>query len=358
MSRYIIRRLLQAIPTFFGITIISYFIMVIAPGDPVSLLTFDPTISPQHRQRLAAQLGVHDPLPIQYLRWLAGDDWMRWDSDGDGVSDGAFLIPLDADGDGVPEPPGERLGILRGDFGRSFRYREPALKLIGDYLPATIELNLAVIAVTLAVGIPIGILAAIYRGKWFDNVSRVFAVLGSSIPIQWLGLILIIVFGPLVLNLLPMGGRCAPVRGGCPPIYGRIEYLVLPTFVLAVGGIAGWSRFMRASMLENINSDYVRTARSKGLPNRLVWFKHTARNALVPMATFLGPTLVSFLGGSVITETIFSWPGVGRFLVQSISGQDYPVIMAEVVIGAVLTIIAYLLSDILYAVFDPRIRLN
>jgi peptide/nickel transport system permease protein len=358
MTRYIIRRLLQSIPTFFGITLISYFIMVAAPGDPVSLLTFDPSIRPEHRARLAVELGVNDPVYIQYLRWLLGDDWMRWDSDGDGVSDQSFLIPLDADGDGVAEPPGRRLGILRGDFGRSFRYRENPLKLIGDYLPATIELNIAVITVTLTFGIPLGIFAAIHRGKWFDNSSRVLAVLGSSVPIQWLGLILIIVFGPQMLDLLPMGGRCAPVRGGCPPIYGRIEYLLLPTFVLAVGGIAGWSRFMRASMLENITSDYVRTARSKGLPNRIVWFKHTARNALVPMATFLGPTLVSFLGGSVITETIFSWPGVGRFLVQSISGQDYPVIMAEVVIAASLTILAYLLSDILYATFDPRIRLN
>jgi peptide/nickel transport system permease protein len=329
--------------------------MVAAPGDPVSILTFDPRISPQERARVADRLGVNDSLPLQYLRWLLGDDWLRWDTDGDGLADQSFILPLDADGDGEPEPPGERRGILRGDFGKSFRYNQPPLKLIGDYLPATIELNIAATGVTLALGIPIGIIAAIRRGGAFDNSSRVLAVVGSAIPHFWLGFVLLVVFG-LQLGLLPMGGRCAPVRGGCPPIYARIEYLILPTFILAIGGIAGWSRFMRAAMLENVNSDYVRTAQAKGLTPRAVWFKHTARNALIPMATFLGPTLVSFLGGSVITETIFSWPGLGRFTVQSLTAQDYPVIMASVVIGAVLTVFGYLLSDILYAAFDPRIR--
>jgi peptide/nickel transport system permease protein len=177
------------------------------------------------------------------------------------------------------------------------------------------------------------------------------------VPNFWLAFLFILFFGA-ALDLLPMGGRCAPVRGGCPPVWERLEYLVLPTAVLALGGIAGWSRYMRAAMLETISSDYVRTAHAKGLSNRSVWFRHGARNAIVPLATFLGPTLVSFLGGAVITETIFGWPGIGRLLVEAVSGQDYPLIMASVVIGAVLTIIGYLISDILYAAFDPRIRLS
>lgn len=341
MTKFIIRRLLQAIPTFFGITLISYLIIVAAPGDPVSILSFSPDVSPQEREALARRLGVDDPWPIQYVRWLIGDDWMQFDTDGDGIAD----------------EYGTRYGILRGDFGRSFRYRENPLKLIADFLPATIELNIATLLVTLTLGIPIGILAAIWRGGWFDNGSRILAVIGDAVPSFWMGFLMILFFGAPFLDILPMGGRCAPVRGGCPPLYARLEYLILPTLVLSLAGIAGWSRFMRAAMLETVTSDYVRTARAKGLTERMVWFKHGARNALIPMATFLGPTFFSLLSGAVVIETIFSWPGVGRFLVQSITGQDYPVIMAEIVIGALLTILGYLVSDILYAVFDPRIRL-
>jgi peptide/nickel transport system permease protein len=357
MNKFILRRLIQAIPTFFGITIISYFIIAAAPGDPVSILTFNPKTSMEERQKLAARLGVNDPIYLQYLRWLIGDDWMRWDTNGDGISDRAVLIPLDADGDGEPDPPGERMGILRGDFGRSFVYRENPLKLIGERLPATIELNIATLLVSVPLGITIGILAAIWRGRSFDQSARVLAVIGDSVPGFLMAFGLIMIFGAPTLNLLPMGGMCAPVRGGCPPIYLRLEYLILPTIALSLGGIAGWSRFMRAAMLETITSDYVRTAKAKGLSNRVVWFRHSARNALIPMATFLGPTFVSLLGGATIIETIFSWPGVGRLLTQSVTGQDYPVIMASVVIGSVLTILGFLISDILYAVFDPRIRL-
>jgi peptide/nickel transport system permease protein len=346
MTKFLIRRIFQAIPTFFGITLLSYMIMVAAPGDPVSILSFNlreqsgnANMNETEKQALEHRLGVGDPFYLQYIRWLIGDDWMWFDTDGDGEMD----------------THGESYGILRGDFGKSFKFRENPLKLIGERLPATIELNLMVIAVVLSIGVPLGILAAIYRSGWFDNSTRVVAVIGDAVPSFWMGFMLLLVFA-FSLHLLPTGGRCAPVRGGCPPLYARVEYIILPTFVLALGGIAGWSRFMRASMLETINSDYVRTARAKGLTNRRVWFKHAARNALIPMATFLGPTLVSFLGGAVIVETIFSWPGIGLFLISSLTSQDYPVIMASVVIGAVLTIIGYLISDVLYAVFDPRIR--
>jgi peptide/nickel transport system permease protein len=357
MSDYIIRRLLQAIPTFFGITIISYLIIWAAPGDPVSILTFDPKMSQEEKAQKAARLGVSDPLPIQYLRWLVGDDWMRWDSNGDGIADGAVLIPLDSDADGEPDPPGDRRGILRGDFGRSFKFNQDPLILIGERLPATIELNFATLLVSVPLGMLIGIFAALLRGGWFDSSSRILAVVGDSVPSFLMGFGLIMLFGAPTLGVLPMGGQCAPVRGGCPPVYQRLEYLILPTITLALGGIAGWSRFMRAAMLETITSDYVRTAKAKGLSSRAVWLNHSARNALIPMATFLGPTFVSLLGGATIIETIFSWPGVGRLLTQSIPGQDYPVIMASVVIGSVLTIVGFLLSDIMYALFDPRIRL-
>jgi len=342
MIKYTIRRLIQAIPTFFGITIFSYMLMAAAPGGPVAALTFDPRITPQQRQRLAQQLGLNDPLPVQYLRWLVGDDWMQFDTDGDGEMDSY----------------GTRRGILRGDFQRSFTARRPVLDVITERIPATLELGAASLMLGVAVGVPIGILAATRKGGWFDNLTRVLAVVFNAIPIFWLGLILILIFGSW-LGVLPMGGRCPPVlTGGCPPVYGRIEYLILPTFVLATGAIAIYSRYMRASMLDVMSQDYMRTAHSKGLTNRVVWFKHGARNAFIPLATFLGPAITGLLSGAAITETIFSWPGMGRLAVNSVTSQDYPVVMGVVIITAIATMLGYILSDILYALVDPRIRFD
>ena len=353
MQKYIIRRMVQAIPTLFGITLIVYFIMLLTPGDPVSLLAFDPTIRQDERERLAKQLGVSDPFYVQYLRWLIGDDWMMVDTNLDGELDSW----------------GDNYGILRGDFGTSFKFRgSNPLELIAARLGATIELNVAVLLFGMTIGIVIGVLAAVYRGRFFDRFTRIFAVIGDSVPSFWFGLLALVFFGlalPRVLEdfgigtgrpILPMGGRCAPVRGGCPPIYERINYLILPTIVSALGIIAGLSRFMRASMLETINSDFIRTAQAKGLHSRDVWFKHGLRNAILPFLVFLGPTFVGLIGGSVIIERIFTWPGVGLLLFDALLSRDYPVIMASVVIGSVLTIIGYLLSDILLAAFDPRVR--
>lgn len=358
MVRYIIRRLIQAVPTFFGITVLSYMLMLAAPGGPVAALTFDPKITPQERERVAARLGVNDPVPVQYLRWLIGDDWMRWDADGDGVADHSFLLPLDANGDGEAEPPGNRLGILRGDFGRSFFAKRPVSDLLTERIPATLELGLAALTFGLILGVPIGILAAVKRGGWFDNSTRVMAVLFNAVPVFWLGLILILLFGS-VLHWLPMGSRCPmTLTQGCPPIYERLQYMILPTLVLATGGIAGYSRYMRASMLDIIGQDYIRTAKAKGLSNRTVWFRHGARNALIPLATFLGPAVTGLLSGAAITETVFSWPGLGRLGVDAVRSLDYPVVMAVVIVSSVATILGYILSDVMYAIIDPRIRFS
>jgi peptide/nickel transport system permease protein len=365
MIKYTLRRLIQAIPTFFGITIFSYLLMTAAPGGPVGALTFDPRVTPQQRERVAQQLGLNDPLPVQYLRWLLGDDWMRWDTDNDNKADASFLLPLgvDTDGDGVISddeafPPGNRRGVLRGDFGNSFFYRVPVIQQIGHRVAATFELGAASLLLGLSVGVPIGILAAVYKGSWFDSVTRVIAVVFSAIPVFWLGLILILIFGSQ-LGVLPMGGRCpTSLTGECPPIYQRLEFLILPTFVLATGAIAVYSRYMRASMLDVKSQDYMRTAQSKGLTTRAVWFKHGARNALIPLATFLGPAITGLLSGAAITERIFSWPGLGRYAVEGVTSQDYPVVMAVVIISAVATILGYILSDILYALIDPRIRFD
>ncbi len=365
MLRYITRRLLQAIPTLLGVTIFSFLLMSLAPGGFVRLAFGEnPAIRPQQRAQLEARMGLNDPLPVQYLRWLLGDDWMRRDTTGDGVADWSILIPLDADGDGINEPPGRNRGILRLDFGESFSRRRPVVDLIGERVAATLELGVTALLVSLSIGLPIGILAAVWKGTWFDNASRVLSVVVSAIPTFWLGLMLILIFSITLKNdagrpLLPMIGRCSITAvGGCPPIYMRLEYLIMPVIVLSSGGIAIFSRFMRASMLDVINQDYIRTARAKGLSNRNVWFKHGARNALIPIATILGPSILGVLGGAVITETVFSWPGMGRFAVEAVFAKDYPVVMTTVVIGAVTTVLGFLLSDILYAVVDPRIRFN
>ena len=360
MTKFIIRRSLQAIPTLFGISILVYAIMLATPGGPVAALTFAPDITPQERAALAAQLGVNDPWHIQYLRWLLGDDWMRFDSDGDGRADTAYLIPLDADGDGEPEPPGNRRGILRGDFGNSFFHgQRHVIPVIAERLGATFELGAASIVVGLTIGIPVGVLAAVDRGGLFDNLTRIVAVVFNALPVFWLGLLLLLIFGGTGLGLLPMGNRCGIVLvGGCPPFYQRLEYLIMPTFVIAAGVVAAYSRFMRASLLDVSGQDYIRTARAKGLSGRMVWFRHGLRNALIPIATLLGPTVTSVLSGAAITETVFSWPGVGRLVVSSITQKDYPLVMAVVMAAAVATILGYLISDILYALIDPRIRLR
>lgn len=356
MGRYILRRLIQSIPIFFGITFISYMMVWAAPGDPVSRLFFGPTIRPDAKAQLAAQLGINDPVYVQYLRWLLGDDWMRWDTDGDDLADASFILAVDANGDGEAEPPGTNKGILRGDFGRSFLKRRPALNLIVERLPATLELGTSALLLSLFIGVPTGILSAVYRGRLFDNAMRVMAVIFNAVPGFWLGLVLILVFGSS-LGWLPMGSRCElTLTGECPPLLQRMEYLILPAFVLSAVNIATFSRFMRASMLEVLGQDYIRTAKSKGLPLGRVWFKHAARNALLPLATLVGQSVPILIGGAVVTETIFSWPGVGRAAVDAVIEQDYPVIMTVVIFASLSTIIGFLLSDILYAMIDPRVR--
>jgi peptide/nickel transport system permease protein len=410
MTKFIIRRLLQSIPTFFGITVLSYLIIVAAPGNPVEIMTFGPRTTPEDKAITARRLGLDDSIPVQYIRWLIGDDWLIVDhlqwyqfelEDGTLIWLSEHQVKIDDDGmfeldsetgavqlttarqpyrfephertdddgkiDGrrdLFEPTGvqsietlwgDNYGILRGDFGNSFDARQNPVKLIFERLPATLELNIATLLVSFLIAIPMGVMAAVNRGGLFDQVTRVLAAVGNAIPGFWLGFLLILTFGSY-LHWLPLGGRCEPVRGGCPPIYGRLEYLIMPTIIAAIPTISFLSRYMRTSVLDNVSSDYVRTARAKGLPAQTVWFKHALRNALIPMATFLGPMLAGLLGGAAILETVFAWPGVGRFLVSSITKQDYPVVMASTVIFSILTILGFLLSDILYGLFDPRVR--
>lgn len=358
MSRYIVRRLVQAVPIFFGITLLSWILMS-AAGNPLQILTvFKEDAKPEERARVAALLGLNDPWPVQYIRWLVGDDWLRWDTNEDGIADQSFLVPLDSDGDGQPDAPGKRRGILRGDFGNSFALKRPVLDLIFERLPATLEINIPSLIIGLLVGVSVGILAAITRGGLIDNLIRVFAVILNAVPTFWLSLLLLLIFGSM-LRVLPLGDRCRlTLEASCPPIWQRLEYLVLPLLIATIGTVAGLSRVMRASMLDVVGQDYIRVARAKGLRSRMIWLRHAARNALIPVATGLGPAITGLVGGSVIIEQIFNYPGVGRTLFGAAVGRDYPLVMASVIIAAVTTILGYLLSDILYAVIDPRIKFS
>ena len=372
MSKYIIRRLVQAIPIFIGITILSYVLMAISPGGPVETLAFNNRLKPREREELKYILGINDPLPVQYIRWLLGDDWMRWDSDGDGIADGAvFFIDMvgpvlddrgkptidAASGEALtkPLPPGDQRGILRGDFGNSFHRKRPALEILVERLPATLELGLTALVVGVVLGIGIGILAAVKYGGFFDQSSRIGAVIVNSIPNFGLGLLLLLLFGS-ALQILPLGGRCrTTLDPTCPPLPERLEYLILPTIVLAAGAVAGYSRIMRSSMLDVVAEDYIRTARSKGLGERAIWLRHGMRNAFIPIATFLGPSVTFLLNGAAITETVFSWPGVGRQAINAVVQRDFPVVMIVVIYASIANILGFLISDILYGIIDPRI---
>jgi peptide/nickel transport system permease protein len=328
MTAYLVRRLLQAIPTLIGITIISFAIMQAAPGDPVQLLTFNPDMTEAARAKLRQQLCLDRSLPEQYFIWIFGD--LRGEC--------------------------ARRGLIRGDFGTSFYEKRPVLEMIAERVPATLELSAAALAFGLLVGLPLGVYSAIRRGTWIDNVSRFWAVVFDAIPSFWFGLILILVFSTR-LGWLPVGGR-APLNVADPSIADRLRHLLMPALVLGVGWVALFSRYMRAETLEVIGQDYVRTAHAKGLKGRQVHLWYTARNALVPIATLLGPAIAGLISGAVVIERIFSWPGLGRLTFDAVVQRDYPIVMASVIVGSILVIVGNLLSDVLYVIIDPRVRLN
>ncbi|MCZ7547311.1 MAG: ABC transporter permease [Anaerolineae bacterium] len=340
MGKFIFRRLLQAIPTLFGITLISFLLIQAAPGDPITFITFNPDIDRESTEKLRRQLGLDQPVLVQYVYWLIGNDWVH----------------IDVDGDGEGDVYGTRRGLLRGDLGVSIQHKQPVLDLILSRIPMTLRLTLTALIVGYLVGIPIGVYSAVRRGSGFDQIARVLSVVGNALPGFWLGLIMIMVFAVQLRWLPTSGTRTLGLETS--DIFDQAKYMIMPVTVLALGGIANVSRFMRTETLEVLGQDYVRTARAKGLTDQRVWWGHAVRNALIPIATFLGPALGGLLAGAVITETIFAWPGMGRLYVNAVFQRDFPLIMGSVVIGAVLYILGLILSDVLYAVVDPRIRLS
>lgn len=343
MSRYIIRRILQGIPTFFGVTIIAFLMMLSAPGDPIELITFNPTRADSAATDvLRRKLGLDQPPLVQYAYWLIGNDWTRVDSDGDGEVDSY----------------GERKGLLRGDLGQSLKHRRPVGELILEKIPATLLLTFSALIVGYGMGILLGVLAAIYHKSWIDQGVRVFTVVGNAMPQFWLGLILIIILS-VQFDLLPMSGmRDITRRDGGFDLLETLRHMAMPVFVLSLGTIAFISRFTRTELLEVLEKDYMRTARSKGIANSRVWWIHALPNALIPVATFIGQALGTLLGGAVIIEKVFNWPGLGRLVVDGVFNRDYPLVMGSVVIAAVMFMIGLIISDILYTLLDPRVRLR
>jgi peptide/nickel transport system permease protein len=324
MGRFLIRRIIQTIPVFVGITIISFALIHAVPGGPLARLELDQDVQPEDIARIRANLGLDKPIWMQYFVW-------------------AGLLP---------NSRGEFSGLLQGDLGVSFINQSPINKEIMDRLPNTLLLTGTSLVASFVIAIPVGIWSALRQHSWLDNVATVLSTAGVSIPAFWFGLIAILVFS-VKLRWLPSGGMYT--LGKEKNVFDLLKHLIMPVGILSILNVAGWNRFIRASVLEVMNQDYVRTARAKGLAERLVTFRHILRNSLIPVATLVGLAVPGLVGGSVITETIFGWPGMGRLAFHAATARDYSMIMGALVIGTVMVIVGNIMADIAYTFLDPRV---
>lgn len=304
MSRFVLKRISMLIPVLIGVSLIVFILMQLTPGDPAQII-LGPQASQQDVTNLRNQLGLNDPLYVQYFRFL--------------------------------------LGIVTFDFGKSLRDGQAVFGQILHHFPATVELTFAGILIAVLIGIPVGILSATRQYSFFDNASTLGALVGFSMPNFWSSLMLILVFS-VSLKMLPVSG------------YGGIQFLILPAIALGTQSAAIVTRMTRSSMLDVIRQDYIRTARAKGVAERAVIFKHALKNALIPIITVVGLQVGVLLEGAILTETIFSWPGIGRFMIDAITAKDFPVVQGSVVFVACVFVFVNLLVDILYAYVDPRIK--
>ncbi len=333
MLHFLFRRFAVVIPTFIGITIVAFAFVRVLPGDPVLLLAGERGVSPERYQMLMAQFGFDRPIWEQYWDYLAG--------------------------------------IFQGDFGTSISTKRPVIRDFLTLFPATVELSLFATLFAVLVGVPAGILAAVRRGSWFDQVTMGTALVGYSMPIFWLGLLLIILFSG-VLGWTPVSGRIS-LMYFFPPVTGfmtidavlsgqrgalqsALHHLLLPTVTLGTIPLAVIARQTRSAMLEVLGDDYVRTARSKGLSPLRVIGLHAFRNALIPVVTTIGLQVGVMMAGAILTETIFSWPGIGKWMIDAISRRDYPVVQAGLLLIAVVIMFVNLFVDLLYGLINPRIR--
>ncbi len=305
VKSYILKRLFHSIFVLIGISVVVFIILHLT-GDPAALLMpMDAT--PEQVAQFRKEMGFTDPLLVQYWRFFKG--------------------------------------TLRLDFGLSFRHSQPALDLVLERMPATIQLTITAMIIAMIIAVPVGIISAIRRNSILDHIGMTGALLGQSTPVFWLGIMLILVFS-VTFQWFPSSGR------------GTLQHLILPAVTLGMFSMARTARMMRSSMLEVLGQEYMKTARAKGLSPRMVILKHALKNALIPVVTIVGMELGTLLGGAVITETVFAWPGVGRLAVQAIYNRDYPVVQAAVFLLASIFVLVNLIVDILYTYLDPRVKLG
>jgi peptide/nickel transport system permease protein len=317
LRNFIVRRLLYAIPTLIGISIITFVIVRLSPGDPIRFFVFGQRdITGEDIERLRHAYGLDKPLPLQYVDWL--------------------------------------IAMVQLNFGQSFIYHQDAFQLLLGRVPATLQLAVVALALQLVIGVPLGVIAALKRGSWGDGMIRIFGVAGHAVPAFWLGLVLIIVFA-VQLRWLPSQGMLT-VGKDVWDLPDRLRHILLPAFVLSLTGIANYSRILRTETLDVLSQDFVRTAHAKGLHERTVVFVHALRNALIPVVTALGGILAALVGGALVVEQVFSWPGVGQFTFQAAIAKDYPIVQAATMFVSALLVASYLLRDIAYAIVDPRIK--
>jgi peptide/nickel transport system permease protein len=314
MLKYLLRRILIALPVILGVTVITYMIISAAPGDAVDLMV-DPNISKSDLEQRRHDLGLDQPVYVQYAKWLGH--------------------------------------LMTGDMGYSFTNSQPVAQRIGERFVPTLGLSLTALVLAYLVAIPVGVISATRQYSWIDYGSSVMALVGVSIPGFFLGIGLIFVFS-LKLDMLPVSGM--RTLGIDPNGIDLLKHLILPAIVLSTGTMGSVTRYTRSAMLEVVRQDYIRTARAKGLAERVVVYKHAMRNALIPVLTLLGLQIPGLLGGAIITEQVFGWPGMGRLAIEAISSRDYPVLMGLNLMAAILVVIGGLLSDALYSAADPRIR--
>lgn len=316
MGRFVLRRLIQAVPTFFGITLLAFAVLRLAPGDPVLLMFGSGSLTAQEIESLRRAYGFDQPVPVQYVSWLSH--------------------------------------MLSGDMGRSFLYRRPVIEMIQASLPNTLLLGGMALLVTVALGVPLGVLAARYRGRWPDTLIRIVGVAGHAIPPFWFGLLFILILS-VQFRLFPVGGMLT-VGKDAYDLPDRAAHLAGPVLTLSLAGIANYSRYMRTETLEVLGQDFVRTARAKGLREGVVLFVHALRNALLPLVTALGSQLAFLVSGAFVVEQVFSWPGMGRMTYEAARSKDYPIVMGVVVITSMMLLVSYIARDVAYGLVDPRVR--
>lgn len=326
MGLKLLKRLLASLMSLGLISVISFGLMNLAPGGPMAVYAENPKITAAAKARIIKQMGLDQPAAVRYVLWMKA--------------------------------------LFRGDLGLSYKTGRPVATEISERLPATLTLMAVSFLISVGIAIPIGIFSATHRNSWADYLVTFGSFIGLSLPTFWFGLLMLLVFS-LKLDWFPAGGYLTPwfnaadYPGWLQPwaVLGEhLRYLVMPALVLGLANIASWSRYMRSSMLEVIHQDYIRTARAKGTPERLVVFKHALRNALTPIITVMALDLPSFFGGAIVTESIFAWPGMGRLFITSVFNRDYQILMGITVITAVLVIGANLLADLVYTVLDPRVK--